>query len=145
MNGLGDSDDVYLEGEASRFRWLRARAITDIASATSRPVAQRLAPLPADPIENALRNFPAESSTQEGFVAVHRTTPPHRIGCRGEGSIYDPAWRKSTDRLRPSPTALRALGEDTSAAVDERNVPVRIVEEVRRSRTGRQGHKSPKR
>src|SRR5260370_4780378 len=92
---------------------------------------------PPDPIEKALRNFPAESSTQE----LSSTS----IGCRGEGSIYAPAWRQSTDRLRPSPTALRALGEDTSAAVDEWNVSVRIIEEVRRSRTGRQGHKNPKR
>ena len=30
MNGLGDSDDVYLEGEASRFRWLRTLAMTEI-------------------------------------------------------------------------------------------------------------------
>jgi len=32
MNGLGDSDDVYLEGEASRFRWLRAPATNEIDS-----------------------------------------------------------------------------------------------------------------
>ncbi len=59
--------------------------------------------------------------------------------------IYAPAWKQSTGRLRPSPTALRALCEDRSAVVDEWNVPVRIIGEVRRSRTGRQGHKSPKR
>ncbi len=77
---------------------------------------------PAEPIEKALRNLPADV----------------------EGFIYPPAWRQSTDRLRPSSTALRALCEDTSAVANEWNVPVRIVGEVRRSRTGRQGHKSPK-
>ena len=31
----GDSDDVYLEGEASRFRWLRAPATTESALHTN--------------------------------------------------------------------------------------------------------------
>jgi hypothetical protein len=43
----------------------------------------------------------------------------------GAPSAGVPAWRQSTDRLHPSPTALRALCEDRSALVDEWNVPVR--------------------
>ena len=39
--GFSDSDEIYLEGEASRFRWLRAPATTEDASslAGSLPLA----------------------------------------------------------------------------------------------------------
>jgi hypothetical protein len=49
------------------------------------------------------------------------------VPAESEGFIYAPAWRQSTERLRPSSTALRALCEDTSAGRSTGGCGMRIA------------------